>query len=478
MARKRKLALDPVITGFETPISNILPNPGGRSDEDQAIRNEAIARREAHNIREQQRVARGTPTTLSGLETPTNKQQASAQAFLFGQGLPFPQLSSLDPVITGFQQPQILTPKGDSSEDSALPPFPALDVSAFQGEDILARLRKEGFTAPVAGQTGGAPQSFEEQQFVLDFLAEFGVKPTDRRLAQEQFDTKTFDPLSTMGKLGFANAEQFRRSQTTGETFGPLRGSDVPTEGSIVITDAEGNPTDRFFNLNRPEARRAIEDGRFIQPIVGELAQTLQGGLPGGEQFYNVPFEQPPIDIGQALSQFGTSDDYLKGLSDFLDEKVFRDRANIDSAFTEIDTIKEEFEAAVQEIVKNNEAGAFERQPGTPPFVELQNPQEMIDRLEAEAQTRIDALRTQIDTEFFTDQSARREFAKARDIIEFDNPPIDQLPFFEDIKASLTAPAIARQEQQLTERFQNIPQPPTTAPPPQEEEVIQQDFLS
>ena len=377
---------------------------------------------------------------------------------------PAPAFASLDPVITGFEQPS-LTQVTD-------PSFPRRDVSGFL-DPVLT-----GFEQPTVKQPRrGKPQTFEEQGFVQDFLAQFGVEPSAERVSQEGFQqTGTFDPNSTMGRLGFANAEQARLAQRAGEQFGPLKGAEVPLEGGVVITDQEGNPTRRFFNLDSPEAQQAIQDGRFIQPIVGELSQTLQGGLPGGERFYNVPFEQPPIEIGRALSEFGTPQDYLKGLSDFLDEKVFRDRPNIDAAFTEIDTIKQQFTEFTQFVEQS--ADLIPEVQRTGPQGEALTPQQMIDNAFEEAQAKIDALRNQIDNEFFTDQRARREFAKARDIIEFDNPPISELPFFGEIEATLQAPAIARQERELTGRFEGLQQPPVSAPGLELDTGGRQDFLA
>lgn len=197
-------------------------------------------------------------------------------------------------------------------------------IPDFLPPDILSQLGNQWYEG-----TTGKPQSFEEQQFVLDYLGKYGMKPTTGELPT--FDKATYDPTSTMGKLGFRTRADYDVAESMGEQYGPLAGADVPFNTGIVVTDWEGNPIGRYMDVNRPEAQKAIAEGRYINPVSGPLAEKYAGGLPGSEQYYNkpmAPFQRPGME--EALGRYSPEQVYQARLDDYIEQKTVEDEPKFD----------------------------------------------------------------------------------------------------------------------------------------------------
>jgi len=77
-----------------------------------------------------------------------------------------------------------------------------------------------------------------------------------------------YQPGSTAYELGFRTREEYSRAQRYGLEYGPHPGQNVP-EGSVVLTDIEGNPylraQDGDIRLN-PVIEGFVRRGQYIQP--------------------------------------------------------------------------------------------------------------------------------------------------------------------------------------------------------------------
>jgi len=82
------------------------------------------------------------------------------------------------------------------------------------------------------GWAGSKPQTEEEQGSILDYITEFGRAPTlnEFNAATSGVDRSqfTYDPQSTMGKMGWENEAQYSRGQREGEIYGPLMDFTAP----------------------------------------------------------------------------------------------------------------------------------------------------------------------------------------------------------------------------------------------------------
>jgi len=195
-------------------------------------------------------------------------------------------------------------------------------IPEFLDPDLLSQLDTSGWYQG----TTGKPQTFEEQQFVVDYLGKYGMLPVAGEAPSELQTEGTYDPESTMGRLGFGTRADYDLAESAGERYGPYAGADVPFNTGIVVTDEFGNPTGRYMDMEHPEARRAIAEGRYINPIVGPMAEQFGGGLPGGEGYYNQPmqpFERPSIE--EALGRLAPETVYKARLTDYLDRVLEQD---------------------------------------------------------------------------------------------------------------------------------------------------------
>jgi len=110
----------------------------------------------------------------------------------------------------------------------------------------------------------GEPTSFEEAQWILNYIGEQGAPPTPQEAARwrsgHDREDWTYRPESTMGKLGWESPGEYQRFAGN-VRYGPHGGGLVPEEG-VVLTDQFGNPLYRTFDYQR--AKPHIEKGRYI----------------------------------------------------------------------------------------------------------------------------------------------------------------------------------------------------------------------
>ena len=308
---------------------------------------------------------------------------------------------------------------------------------------------------------GGKPQSFESQQFVLDYLDRYGMRPTANVLneweQQQAPESFTYDPESTMGRLGFSNPLEYSRAQQMGESYGPQAGAFVPWNTGIVTTDEFGNPVMRYMDPTRPEARRAIERGQYINPTWGPNAEQYTGGFPGSSDYYTQPLG-PMETLGQeeAIKQFGTPQMYLQGLSDYLDQQVRNDREKVDTAHNQIDELNKSYSAYLDLLNTKIKAGQMTKAEGE------QANQDMAKAV----QQKMDELYDQIDNVLMTDDRSKREYAKAQDAVA-QGTGLQDLPFFNETTPTIWQQAVAEQERQY--KTQQKAQPPEWAGYPHEE---------
>lgn len=201
-------------------------------------------------------------------------------------------------------------------------------------------LNLEGLVNPLRGEVrswfsgqgrvkGGRPQTFEEENFIIDYMDKFGVPPTAEMVSgwasrqdREQFH---FTPESTMGRKGFATPGGDRFE----ELFGPRVGADVP-QGGLIITDESGNPLTRTF---RPDQYRGqIEKGQFLQPPESYLS-GLTGGYPAGEGVYPEFTAQRPTPVRpttvEELGLYSPQKIYGLRLYDYLQAQVIQDAPKV-----------------------------------------------------------------------------------------------------------------------------------------------------
>lgn len=345
------------------------------------------------------------------------------------------------------------------------PVFPELEIPGALSEKDVSNLNSKGWLpANKTMRDTGKPQTFEEQQFVLDYLASYGMLPTTDKYSGLQ-QAGTYDPESTMGGLGFLNYDQYVNAQREGETYGPLAGTDVPYNTGIVTTDEFGNPVMRYMDVNKPSAQRAISEGRYINPLVGEGAAKYKGGLPGSEKYYNRPMgEKPQLNEKDLISAYGTPQFYLEGLSGYLDSQVGLDYPKVDAAYNQMDALNKEYNdyafALNQEIEKGN--------------LKSSEAEKLIAEKAREAQLAIDELRNQLEYAFMTEERSKREYAKAATAID-QGTPLDQLPFFNEVSPTIWARGTEEQQRQY--EAQKSRQPAQWTGYPQGEVQTKQDFL-
>lgn len=229
-----------------------------------------------------------------------------------------------------------------------------INVPSFLPPDIVAQLNQSGwYGGGKPTEKGGKPQTFEEQQFVIDYLGQHGMLPVAGQGNQFQ-QTGTYDPMSTMGGLGWENYNQYVRGQFANETYGPLAGRDVPTNAGIVVTDSMGNPVARYMDVNKPEAQRAIEAGRYIN--TGEL----QGGFRDARGSYNQPspyktWQQPGME--EALGALPPSQIDEARMLDYLTMLGQRDETIVQNIYSQKDTLAKALKDQITTINESLLAG-------------------------------------------------------------------------------------------------------------------------
>lgn len=217
----------------------------------------------------------------------------------------------------GYAQPEVKAPRGDKPEEGPLemPEIPKLNLAAFLDANPLENLNQSGWYREGA-RTTGKPQTIEEQQFVLDYLATRGMLPTAQETANWKLEQDekgfTYAQDSTMGRLGFLNYEDVDRAFRYGENYGPYRGDLVP-EGTAVITDEQGRNLLRFTDPSRvPQGYRdnILPQGAGVYP-----------------SYDRSPFERPTME--DALGRYAPVQVYAARLNDYLTAQMQQDAPEI-----------------------------------------------------------------------------------------------------------------------------------------------------
>ncbi len=125
-----------------------------------------------------------------------------------------------------------------------------------------------------ASKFTGRPQTTAELEFIQDFVRKFGVRPSPSIPGFSQLQTQgQFLPGSTQFERGFRIPEDVLRAQRQGLEFGAFAGNLVPP-GGVVTTSEEGEPLNRFFDINQGFARREIAAGRFVPSPESQASQV------------------------------------------------------------------------------------------------------------------------------------------------------------------------------------------------------------
>jgi len=407
----------------------------GRPKEEQKEWDKAQAKHQTWLEDEAQRAARGISTTIAW--EPTEESRASGRAFLEERGIPL-----YEPPAPPTKVPQVDEP----SLGGFIPP----------------ELERTGWYQPEKGTSySGKPQTFEEQQFVVDYLGKYGMLPTGQQGADWKGGQDTsgfrYDPESTMGGLGFGTVGEYSQG---GGRYGPLAGSDVPFNAGLVITDQQGNPTGRV-DPNSPQGRQAVAEGRYINDPLSDLQGGIQVEDPS--QYYRqplAPLESLPPE--ETIAQFGTPEMYLEGLSDYIDDQVRLDRPKVDEAYKQLDNYEEGYTSAVEGVQSQFENGDITQEVA----------EGLIQQYYTQYQGLIDQTQDQIENVLMTEDRSKREFAKARDATLV-GEPLENLPFFNEVSPTILARATEAQQKQYDAQKAAEPQLGT----PEAEEVVKQDFL-
>jgi hypothetical protein len=157
------------------------------------------------------------------------------------------------------------------------PQTPGLPINTFgipenpreQPKYDTSFLEPEIITEPVNYYSDRKPPKQDEiADFVLDFVQKNGRAPYEVEINdwKDTFKpqaTDQYKPGSIMYEMGFRTVQEYGDAQSKGETYGPHSGGRVP-EGSIIVTDEQGNPLFRTYDLE--QYKWALDSGRYIDP--------------------------------------------------------------------------------------------------------------------------------------------------------------------------------------------------------------------
>jgi len=179
-----------------------------------------------------------------------------------------------------------------------------------------------------SGYKTGRPQTYEVENFILDYMSKFGVPPTVQMVNDWKQGQKTSDwhytPESTMGRFGFERPFEY-----SGQSYGPHPGKDVP-QGGLVITDPFGNPIQRTFNP-KGEYPTQVSRGQYYTPPESYLSPYTEGfRAPEGTYPESTAFTAPEMPSPEeGLKAFSPQQVYAARLDDFIDAQVTRDAPKV-----------------------------------------------------------------------------------------------------------------------------------------------------
>uniref|UniRef100_A0A6M3K4B2 Uncharacterized protein n=1 Tax=viral metagenome TaxID=1070528 RepID=A0A6M3K4B2_9ZZZZ len=328
------------------------------------------------------------------------------------------------------------------------------------------------------GSKGGKPQSQQELDYILSYMQERGHAPTPKEVAGYMSGIspeRDYLEGSLMREMGFENWQQVLAARKVGETYGPYAGAEVP-EGSLVVTDPQGNPYIRYMGAERVPGHY-LEKGQFVMPpgmqtiappgegMKGYMAQTQPFDI-RGEQVYpsyeaqRMPFERPQME--EALGRYAPEQVYQARLSDYLTRQIEKDAPQIKQ-------ITEQYNAAVQELRDRTSLGEIE--------TEEYNANAIALRKNMEAQM----------ANLMTDDKAMELAQQA--IGQFGQAPVEQLPLYADLQGvegeavmNLYNRSLGEFQKQYQTQLEKVPQwggyPSTDQRPTGKEQAEFLDYVS
>jgi hypothetical protein len=183
---------------------------------------------------------------------------------------------------------------------------------------------------------GGVTTYNETMDFVVDYVSQHGRAPTLREISawetsQNARENFTYNPESTMAKMGFSNFGEYMEAQKYGEVYGPGLGNLIPEGSTVLLKDSK--PWLRTYDVNRYPG--LMQDGKlreelFVDPRRGVMLpnadivdyQSVYGVDPQiikPEQVYP-NYDRPVQGFGMqdALGIYGEQQVFQARLNDYL----------------------------------------------------------------------------------------------------------------------------------------------------------------
>ena len=219
----------------------------------------------------------------------------------------------------------------------------------FLPPDVASKLGtgwyEPSVTDPNLAKYTGSPVYAEEEQYILDYMARNGRRPTSSEVKQwmdaQDMERFNYNPGSTMYEMGYRTPGEYSEAQRMGLTYGPWGGEQIPY-GSTVYTGAGGEPYMRSYGEPSDLAQALQAKGQYIPKDLPGKA-TYRGKYL--EDFY--PEKQAkatfiPTSMEDLMQRTNPQEVYIMQLNDYLANKIRSDTRTAEVTQGKLDILRQE----------------------------------------------------------------------------------------------------------------------------------------